>query len=276
MEHLYNDSKWRLVSLRRQVHEQGKELKRLRAELGEAREEARKHQKSANLAESNLSRQQRQTEKVSAMLETEKVAYRGRAQDRQLAKHVAKENLALHADINAMQIEAASKQSALELLESRLQSESASRQSSEEAVFIAKAASRAAEQRAKEAERAMKLAYLVKEVEVQKVEELSTARDALLAELGEVRMHANTLAEAAAALTVPKYRNVNEVTMSYRTKCRAHQEDRDYFKTILVERTWRACDIATALHEADLLKGVFETTEVRLAPLPHLNRLTAY
>lgn len=120
----------------------------------------------------------------------------------------------------------------------------------------------AAMEMAKLAKRRADMERLCHENEKAVVAELTETRSSLVLELEEVRTHADHLAKSAAALTMPKYRNTDDENISYRTVCRAHQEDREYLQHILTKRSWRASDVAAALNTAGLLRGVFDSTEV--------------
>ena len=77
-----------------------------------------------------------------------------------------------------------------------------------------------------------------------------------------LRQHADKLATAASALTAPRYKDVKCKDISYRTKCRAHYEDRQYLTRIFSERVWRGDDVAAVLHDTGLLQEVFASSQV--------------
>ena len=120
-------------------------------------------------------------------------------------------------------------------------------------------------QKARKAERAAKLAGLEKEAEEEKVAELTAARDALVEKLEEARQRADEMASKAAALTVPKNKDVND--KADRTVRRYRLEDRQFLSTIFTERDWRAEDVAVVLHDVGLLPKLFGTTQVRALEL---------
>ena len=255
MQRELKETRWRAKSWRREAHEQGEEVKRLRAALEEARASDKRHLNEATAASSMLAVQARKVDKLQNKLEDEKNAYRMRSGQQHEMKKALKDNINLkeaveqsERELSAMAEARAADRERVESLQSQLEISEKARQSLRQGLFNE---ARKAIKSAKEAE----LAELQTAAEQEKVADLT-------GELLMVREHADTLAKAASALTVPKFRDVEKDDMSYRTKCRAHWEDTQYLKTIFTERTWRGSDIATALHETDLLPQVFDSSQV--------------
>ena len=262
VDSMFKDAKRRASTWRRLAHKNTQEVKRLRAALDEARCSDKKHMAEAAAASASLDRQTWKLDKLTARLESEKSSYRVRAADGRRAKLQAKENVCLQeaAKDSQVQVEAAQAAARAALhkqvaLQEELAQAGEARLSLEQRLAVEA-------QKAQEAQHEAQQAALEVLAEQDKSASLAEARDALLGELVAVRKHADTLATCAAALTAPKYRDVTGKELSYRSKCRAHQEDKDFLMRIFSERAWRGDDVASVLHAAGLLPEVFASSEV--------------
>lgn len=250
------ESKRRTSSWRREAHEQGEEVKRLRAALEDARSSSARRLADANSASSALALQSRKVEKLSAQLEVEKNAYRMRAGQLRQLKEARKENAILQEAVTESQGMVATAHGAADDLQMELNASKEMEGSLRTALH----------DQARKAVKAVKAATEMEnelEAERQRGACAADACDALVTELKEIRGYSESLAKAASALTVPKFRDVERNDISYRTKARAHQEDKAYLLNIFSERAWRGGDIAAALKGAGLLPEVFGSSEVR-------------
>ena len=256
LQHMFKEERRRAASLRRDSYGQSLEVKRLRVALDEARCSGAKHQAEAAAAASQLARQGWKLDKVTARLHDEKSAYRVRAADVRQAKVHAKENVGLH--------EVAKKsQCALEAAHDAAGAVRRENVALKAKLAQAEEALAAEQQRKEEAHRAAQQAVLEMEAEKEKSTSLGEERDTLMGEFIALRQHADKLATAAAsALTAPRYKDVKCKDISYRTKCRAHYEDRQYLTRIFSERVWRGDDVAAVLHDTGLLQEVFASSQV--------------
>ena len=270
MERQYKEAKWRAATWRREAYENEQEVKRLKTEISEARALQSRYLAAANSAESKLGRQDRNVEKLTARLEHEVSAYRERAAEKEGAKRLVKENRSLQANLEEAQGAAVAEQGARLSLQQRLSRAEEAREVAKQAAEKADLRCKAQVQKARKAEHAAKLAGLEKQSEEEKVAELLAARDDLAGQLEEARQRADDLAAKAAALTVPKNKDVCD--KADRTQRRYRQEDRQFLTTIFSERDWRADDLAAVLHDVGLLPKIFGTTQVRqraLEPFPY-------
>ena len=265
MERQCKETKWRATTWRRQAYETEQEAKRLKLELKEARELQSRYLAAANKAESNLARQERTVEKLSTRVDQEKSAYRERALLQQGTKRLSKENASLQSNLEEAHGAAEAEKDVRVALQHRLSRAEADRMAARQAAEQAEVRCKEQVQKARKAERAAKLAGLEKEAEEEKVAELTAARDALVEKLEEARQRADEMASKAAALTVPKNKDVND--KADRTVRRYRLEDRQFLSTIFTERDWRAEDVAVVLHDVGLLPKLFGTTQVRALEL---------
>ena len=260
MEKLHNDSKKHAAWWRKQAHAQAKEMKLLRAELAESRVSGSQQAAAANQAESDLSRQAWVVGKLTARLESEKSAYRQRAAKERQQKQMAKKIGTLQEAAAAAKAEAEAMRSAAAAAQAELSEMGLELVQAKELQQALQQSLEAEAHKAHEAQQLAQQAEVEKEAEQERAASVVAARDALAGELAHVREQADLLAQCASALTAPKYRDGD---MSYRTECRAHQEDKEYLTRVFNERPWRGDDVATVLHEAGLLRQIFDSSEVR-------------